>query len=82
MFLGSCWADGSADLFPLPPQHSGRSQNPTQAMLCKTKEPWCFLLKSFIFRGGEERAVCERTVILAKNPPEIQHVGDTEDRKL
>lgn len=61
--------------FPLAPQHSGPSQNPTQAALCKTKEPWSFPLKNFIFSGGEERAVCGWTAILAKHPPEIQHIG-------
>lgn len=82
MFPGSCWADSSADLLPLPPQHSGPSQNPTQAVLCKIKEPWRFPLKSFIFRGEEERAACGWIAILAKHPPEIQHMGDAEGRKL
>lgn len=51
-------------------------------MLCGTKERWCFPVEVLIFRGGEERAVCGWTVILAKHSPEIQHVRDTEDRKL
>lgn len=40
-----------------------------------------FPLKSLIFMGGGEGAVCGWAVIQAKHPPEIPHMGYTEDRK-